>query len=41
MFENRVLRGIFWLKRDEVARDWRNFIMRSLKICTAHPTLCG
>jgi len=23
MFENRVLRRIFWPKRDEVAREWR------------------
>ena len=23
MFENGVLRRIFWLKRDEVTREWR------------------
>jgi hypothetical protein len=40
--ENRVLRGIFVLKRDEVTGEWReNFIMRSFMICTPHPILCG
>jgi hypothetical protein len=23
VFENRVLREIFWLKRDEISREWR------------------
>jgi hypothetical protein len=27
--ENRVLRGVFGGKRDEVTGEWRNFIMRS------------
>jgi hypothetical protein len=34
VFENRVLRRIFGLKRDEVTGEWR---MRSLMICTSHP----
>jgi hypothetical protein len=29
VFENRVLRGRFGLKRDEVTREWRNCIIRS------------
>ena len=40
VFENRVLR-IFWPKRDEVTREWRNYIMGSLMICTPHPILLG
>jgi len=39
VFENRVLRGIFGPKRDEVAGSGENYIMRSLGICTAHPLL--
>jgi hypothetical protein len=34
MFEKRVLRRIFGRKRDEVTREWRNYIMKSLMICT-------
>jgi len=42
VFENRVLRGIFGSKRDEVTREWKkNYIMRSLMICIAHPILFG
>jgi len=41
VFENRVLRRIFGLKRDEVTGEWRNFIMRSLMICTPHPVFLG
>ena len=41
VFENRVLRRIFGLKRDEVTGEWRNYIMRSSMICTAHPVLFG
>jgi len=41
VFENRVLRIIFGPKRDEVTREWRDYIMRSLMICTAHPILLG
>jgi hypothetical protein len=32
VFENKVLRGIFGLKREEVTGRWRNYIMRSFKI---------
>jgi hypothetical protein len=35
VFENKVLRRLFGPKRDEVTREWRNYIMRSLMICTA------
>jgi len=38
-FENRVLRRIFGPKKDEVTGDYRNYIMKSLTICTHHPTL--
>jgi hypothetical protein len=38
VFKNRVLRRIFGPKRDEVIGEWRNYIMRSLMICTAHPS---
>jgi hypothetical protein len=41
VFENRVLRGIFGPKRDEVTGSGENFVMRSFMICTAHPILCG
>ena len=41
VFENRVLRKIFGPKRDEVTGDWRNYILRSLMICTAHPMCSG
>jgi hypothetical protein len=29
------------LKRDEVTREWRNYIMRSLTICNPHSILFG
>ena len=41
VFENRVLRRIFGPKRDGVTGEWKNYIMRSLMICTPHPILCG
>jgi len=41
IFENRVLRRIFGLKRDEVRGSGGNYIMRSLMICTAHQILLG
>jgi hypothetical protein len=41
VFENRVLRRIFGLKRDEVTGGWRNCIMRSCMVCTLHPVLLG
>jgi hypothetical protein len=28
-------------KRDQVTREWRNYIIRKLRICTAHLVLCG
>jgi len=39
--ENRVLRRIFGLKRDEVAWDKENYIRRSLMICTPRQILFG
>jgi hypothetical protein len=36
VFENRVLRRIFWPKRDEVTREWRKLHNRSLTIHTPH-----
>jgi hypothetical protein len=38
-FANRVLTRIFGPKKDEVTREWKNYIMRSLMIRTAHPIL--
>jgi len=34
VFENRVLRRIFRPKRDGVTGERRNYVMRSLLICT-------
>jgi hypothetical protein len=31
--ENKVLKGIFDPKRDEVTRGWRQYIMRSFIAC--------
>jgi hypothetical protein len=39
--ENRMLRRIFGLKRDEVTRERKNYIMRSLMICTQDPAFFG
>jgi len=41
LFDNRVLRRIFGLKRDEITREWENYIMRSLMIFTPHPIFFG
>jgi hypothetical protein len=41
LFENWVLRGVFGPNKDEVAGEWRKFIMRSFMICTPHPIFCG
>jgi hypothetical protein len=41
VFENRVLRGIFEPKRDELTGSGENYIMRSFIICTAHQILFG
>jgi hypothetical protein len=34
VIENRLLKKIFGLKRDEVTGDWRKLIIRSLITCT-------
>jgi hypothetical protein len=39
VLQNRVLRRIFGLKRDEVAGSGENYNMRSLMICIPHPIL--
>jgi len=41
VFENRVLMRLFGPKRDEVIGDGENYIMRSLRIFTPYPILCG
>jgi hypothetical protein len=41
VFENRVLRRIFGPRREEETREWKNYIMRSLMVCTPHPILFG
>ena len=41
MFENRELRRIFGLKRDEVKVSGENYIMRIVTICTPHQILLG
>ena len=38
-YENRVLRRIIGPRRDEVTGGGETYIMRSLMICTPHPTL--
>jgi hypothetical protein len=40
VFENNVLRGVFGPRRDGVTSG-RNYIMRSLMICTPHHILLG
>jgi len=40
MFKNKVLRKIFWPKREEVGGGWKN-CMRSFNICTAQQTFFG
>jgi hypothetical protein len=41
LFENRVLRGIFGPKRDEVRGEWRKLHNEELIICTLHPIFFG
>jgi len=41
VFENRVLRGIFGPRRDEVTGSGENYILKSLMICTPRPILLG
>jgi len=40
--ENRVLRSVFGSKKYEVTVEWKkNYIMRSLIICSPNPILFG
>jgi len=39
LFENMMLRRILGPRMDEVTGEWRNYIMRSLMICTPHQIL--
>jgi hypothetical protein len=41
VFENRVLRRIFWPKRDEVTEEQRKLHNRSLSIHTPHLIFFG
>jgi len=41
VFENGVLRGIFGVKRDEVKRSGKNYIMGSLIFCIPHTVIFG
>jgi hypothetical protein len=41
VFENRVMRRIFGLKRDEVTGNGEDYIMSSLMVCIAHQILFG
>jgi hypothetical protein len=41
VLENRMVRRIFGSKREEVIGEWRNYIMSSFIICTAHQILLG
>jgi hypothetical protein len=41
VFENRVLRRVFWPKTDEVTGNGENYIMRSLMISTPYPIFYG
>jgi hypothetical protein len=38
VFENRVLRGIFGPKRDEVTEDWRRLHNEELNVLYSSPT---
>jgi hypothetical protein len=39
VFENRVLRGIFWSKRDEVTGEWRKLHNEDLNDLYCSPTI--
>jgi hypothetical protein len=41
VFENKLLRRVFGTKRDEVTKEWKKLIMRSLMIYTPLPILFG
>jgi len=39
MFEDRVLKRIFWPERDEVTRECRKLHKEELNDCSPHPIL--
>jgi hypothetical protein len=39
VFENRVLRGVFWPKRDEVRWEWRKFHNEELQGLYSSPNI--
>jgi hypothetical protein len=41
VFENSVLRRIFGPKREVVEGDWKNYVMKSFMLCTAHQNFSG
>jgi hypothetical protein len=41
VFENRVLRKILRFKLDEGTKEWKNYILRNLMICTPQTILFG
>jgi hypothetical protein len=41
VFENRVLRGLFGPKRDEVMGEWRKLHNGELHVCAHHQILLG
>jgi hypothetical protein len=41
VYENRVLRKIFGPKTEEVAGEWRRYIMRSFMVSTLHQIFFG
>jgi hypothetical protein len=41
MFENRVLRRIFWPKMDEVTGEWKRLHKKDLMLCIPHQISSG
>jgi len=41
MFENKVLRRLFWPNRKEVTREWRRLLGEELMTYTPHAILFG
>jgi hypothetical protein len=41
VFENRVLRGKFPLRREVMAAEWGNSVVRGFITCTLYHTLLG